>query len=328
MEREQLDLLDVIGDSLAIDALLPTKPVADGDTWPIDPTAVAALLSLDSVANTQVTAVLDKFNAEFALVKVAGTAMGTTDGATTEMDARGVYLFDRKLHRITKFNLAVQEKRSIGGATPGLDSVAKLKMEIKPIESSVNLPEATIVPLRTAEGKKADMLKLDESKQGYRILHDRQWFITSHERETTTMRRVEQGDIVAQCTITSLPPKSAEHQTTLEEFEKDIRYSLKESFGQLVSSRNFTNAFRHHCYEVVVRGKAEEIPVEWHYYLVAPESGQPRVGGGDDRRPDGRAAERRRPVAGERDPADPADEGNCAREDGGRVGRAEREVVD
>jgi hypothetical protein len=87
------------------------------------------------------------------------------------------------------------------------------------------------------------------------------------------MRRVERGDVLAQCTITSLPAKSAGRQTTLEEFERDIRYSLRENFGQLVSSRQWTNAFKHHCLEVVVRGTAEEVPVEWHYYLVAPESG-------------------------------------------------------
>ena len=79
--------------------------------------------------------------------------------------------------------------------------------------------------------------------------------------------------MLAQCTITSLPPKSAGRQTTLEEFERDIRFALKEKFGELVSSRQWTNSFGHHCLEVVVRGTAEEVPIEWHYYLVAPDSG-------------------------------------------------------
>ena len=190
------------------------------------------------------------------------------------MEVRGVYLFDRRLRRVTRFNLAVKEKRSIGGATPGLDGVAKLRLNIKPHRVLRPSPRGharcrsarPAVCGSTCCGSNADA-------QGFRIFHDRQWFVTSHERETTTLRRVDRGDVLAQCTITSLPAKSAGRQTTLEEFERDIRYSLRENFGQLVSSRQWTNAFKHHCLEVVVRGTAEEVPVEWHYYLVAPESG-------------------------------------------------------
>ncbi|MGE3240073.1 MAG: hypothetical protein AB7I57_03295, partial [Pirellulales bacterium] len=45
------------------------------------------------------------------------------------------------------------------------------------------------------------------------------------------------------------------------------------NFGELVSSRQWTNSFGNHCLEIVVRGATEEVPLEWHYYLVAPEAG-------------------------------------------------------
>jgi hypothetical protein len=276
LEREELDLIDVTADSLTVDGLLPTTPVAPDATWPADANVMASLLSLDSVAACEVNSVLDKFNHDFAVVRLAGTVVGSADGSATEMEVRGVYLFDRKIGRVTRFNLAVKELRSIGGATPGLDAVAKLRLNIKPIESAPNLSEATLDSLRTTDKLRLDMLQLDAVAQGYRVLHDRRWFVTRSERETTTLRCVDRGDILAQCTITSLPPKSAGRQTTLAEFERDIRFSLKENFGQLVSSRQWTNSNKHHCLEVVVRGTIDEVPVEWHYYLVAPDSG-PRV---------------------------------------------------
>ncbi len=273
LEREEFDLIDVTGDSLALDALLPSRPVAADATWPADPSTMAAILSMDTVAAAQVENVLDKFNRDFALVRLAGAVVGTTDGTPTEMEVRGVYLFDRKLRRITRFNLAVKEKRSIGGATPGLDGVAKLRMNLKPIESSPHLPPATLAALESNDHLQLDTLRLEPAKQGYRVTHDRRWIITSKDRESTTLRRVDRGDTLAQCTITSLPPKSAGHQTTLDQFERDIRFALKDNFGELVSSRQWTNSFGHHCLEVVVRGTVESVPVEWHYYLVAPESG-------------------------------------------------------
>jgi hypothetical protein len=272
--REELDMIDAFGDSLIVDGLLPTQPVADGETWNNDAAVLAGLLSLDSVANCDVQSVLDKYNADFAISKMEGTVVGTFDGAATEMEVKGVYMYDRKLGRVTRLNLAVKEKRAIGGATRGLEGVAKLKMSIQPIANSEHLPPAVLAPLRGQTGSpSADALQFDGAQQGFRLLHDRKWFVTNKERETTTLRRVEQDNVVAQCTIASLPTKSAGHQTTLDEFIQDIRVTLKDNFGQLVSSRQWTNSHGHHCLEAVVRGKADDVPVEWHYYMVAPESG-------------------------------------------------------
>jgi hypothetical protein len=273
LSREELDLIDVTGDSLAVDSLLPRAPVAPDATWPADPNTMAAILSMDSVAAAEVQNVLDKFNHDFALVRIAGTVVGVADGSTTEMEVRGVYLFDRKLARITRFNLAVKEKRAIGGATPGIDGVAKLRMNVKPLASSEHLPPATLAALESVKKLRVDTLRLEPEKQGYRVCHDRRWFVTSHQRESTTLRCVDRGDVLAQCTITSLPPQSAANQTTLDEFERDIRFALKEHFSQLVASREWTNSFGNHCLEVVVRGTMEDVPLEWHYYLVAPEQG-------------------------------------------------------
>ncbi len=273
LSREELDLIDLTCDSLAVDALLPNRSAVADATWPANPNAMAALLSMDSVAAAEVENVLDKFNSDFALIRIAGTVVGSVDGSTTELEIRGVYLFDSKLGRVTRCNLAVKENRSIGGATPGLDGIAKLRMNVKPLESSPHLPAKTTATLASSRRLDLDTIRLEPAKQGFRVLHDRRWFVTSQERESTTLRCVDRGDVLAQCTFTSLPAKSAGRQTSLEEFERDIRFAMKQNFGELVSSRQWDNSFGHHCLEVIVRGKTEEIPIEWHYYLVAPNAG-------------------------------------------------------
>ncbi|HJQ81690.1 MAG TPA: hypothetical protein VJ828_17130 [Lacipirellulaceae bacterium] len=274
LKREQLDLLDVVGNSAVLDQLLPTKPVADGESWPADEHAMAAMLTLDSVAVCEVQSVLEEFNASFAKIRVAGVIHGTADGAATEQEIRGVYLFDRRLRRITRFNLAVQEKRAIGGATPGLDAVAKLQITVTPLERCPQLEGATVTALlRSGRGAAALDLLYDSPTLGYQIPHDRQWFVTSEGREEMTLRRVDGTDVVAHCTVLALPPKSAGRQTTLEQFQKDVMYSLGKNSGELVRTRQWQNSHEHYCYEVVVRGNVEDMPVEWHYYLVARESG-------------------------------------------------------
>jgi hypothetical protein len=273
LSREQLDLIDVVGDTIGISRLLPKQPVAEGESWANDATVMGPLLTLDTVAVCEVQSILDEFNGSYAKVRLSGDVHGTADGAATQQEIRGVYLFDRKHRRITRLNLAVREKRSIGGATPGIDAVAKVQVKIDPIETSTHLTEDAIAKATNAARTPLRDLLFESPALGFRVKHDRQWYVTAERREAVTFRRVDGGDLVAQCTLTALPPKSAGRQTSLEQFQQDITFSLGKNFGELVSSRQFQNSAGLYCYEVVARGLVEELPVEWHYYLLAPESG-------------------------------------------------------
>lgn len=274
LSREQLDLVDVVGDAICADRLLPKHPVAEGESWANDGSVMGPLLTFDTVAVCEVQSILDEFNDNFAKVRLSGDVHGTADGAATQQEVRGVYLFDRKLHRITRLNLAVREKRSIGGATPGVDAVAKVQIKIDLISASSHLSDDLVTKTKAAARTPLHDLLFESPPLGFRVQHDRQWYVTSERRESITFRRVDGSDLVAQCTLTALPPKSAGRQTTLEEFQKDITFSLGKSFGEMVSSSQFQNSAGLYCYEVVARGLVEEVPVEWHYYLVAPESGK------------------------------------------------------
>lgn len=276
LDREQLDLIDVVGDSFAADLLLPTKPISEGDSWANDATVMGPLLTLDTVAVCDVHSVLDSANENYAKIRLAGTVHGTADGAAVEQEIRGVYLYDRNLHRVTRLNLAIREERSIGSATPGLNAVAKLQITINPIDKSEHLTDDVVTRVTGAEQTSAKELSYESPPLGFRLKHDRQWFVTAEAREAVTLRRVDNGDLAAQCTITQLPSKSAGRQTSLEQFQKDIEYALGKNFSEMASSRQWQNKAGLFCYEVVARGTVEEVPVEWHYFLIAPESG-PRV---------------------------------------------------
>jgi hypothetical protein len=274
LTRQQLDLIDVVGDSLSLDRLLPAHPVTEGQAWSNDAATMGPLLTLDSVAVCEVKSVLESYNSSFAKIRLAGTMHGTADGAATELEIRAVYLYDRQLQRVTRMNMAVRERRSIGGATPGLDAVAKLQISVEPIQKSDKLDDAAIAKRAVTAHAPARDLVYESGPLGLRFEHDRHWFVTSEQRETVTMRRVERGDVVAQCTLAALPPKAAGRQVSLEQFQKDVIFSLGKNFGESVSSREWENAAGLYCYELVARGFVEEVPVEWHYFLLAPESGE------------------------------------------------------
>jgi hypothetical protein len=216
--------------------------------------------------------VLEEFNAAFAKIRLAGVVHGTADGTPTEQEVRAVYLFDRKNGRIARINIAAREKRSIGGATPGLDATARLQIKLEPAPADSPLND-TVIASATRARRPANDVLYESPAQGLRLVHDRQWFITSQSREGVTFRRIDQGDVVAQCTMTTLPRKTP-GQVPLQQFQSDIVQSLGRSFGEMVSARQWVNSKGYYCYAVTARGAVESVPIEWHYYLVAHESGQ------------------------------------------------------
>lgn len=273
LSREELDLIDVVGNSTAIDRLLPTEPVAVGDSWKHQAPVMAALLALDSVAVCEVQSILDEFNSKFAKIRLAGIVHGTVDGAATEHEIRAVYLFDRTRRRVARMNLAVREKRSIGDATAGLEGVAKVQMKIEPADDSSKLADEGASLLQQAKQPLTHNLIQRSAPLGFQVEHDRKWFVISQGRESVVMRRVDPSGLIAQCTLTTLPAKSEGRQTTLEQFQKDVTFALGKNFGELVTARQWQNKLGHYCFEIVARGTVQQVPVEWHYFLVAQDSG-------------------------------------------------------
>jgi hypothetical protein len=269
--REELDLIDVIGNSAVVDRLLPTRPVAQGESWKTDANAMAALLTFDHVSVCEVESVLEEFNASFAKIRAAGVVHGTADGTPTEQEVRAVALFDRRLGRIARLNIAAREKRSIGAATPGLDAVAKLQIKLEPAPADSPLTDNVIASAARSRRAANDVL-LEVPAMGLRLVHDRDWFLTAQNRQAITLRRLAAGEVVGQVTLTSLPPKSPA-QTSLEQFQSDVVRSLGQNFGEMVAARQWLTPRRYYTYGVVARGSVQEVPIEWHYYLVAQDTG-------------------------------------------------------
>jgi hypothetical protein len=274
LERDEFDLIDVVGNSLVLDRLLPADPIDESESWNQDENTMAAVLGLDSLAVCEVQSVIDKVNKRYAQVRMAGVVHGAIDGAATEIELEAVYLFDRQDRRMTQFNLALKEKRSVGDATPGLDVVAKLKLTAKPLKKSAKLSPSSVAAIQATGSRFDNSLRFGGKSQGIRFDYDPGWFVTSEGRKAVTLRRIDDGQLVAHCTTTRLPEKSAERATTLEEFQKDVQFSLRDNFGQFVRSKEWTNAQGHRCFGVVANGTVEEVPVEWRYYLIASEKGE------------------------------------------------------
>ena len=61
---------------------------------------------------------------------------------------------------------------------------------------------------------------------------------------------------------------------TLEQFQDDVRHALGKNFGTLVEAAELPSETNYRIYRVVVKGEVSEVPIQWHYYLVADEHGR------------------------------------------------------
>ncbi len=274
LTREELDLLDLPGNSLLLERLLPGKPVALNDTWKHPDAVLAALCGLDAVSSNAAESVLRLVSDGVARIEMSGTVAGTADGASTSIEVKAKYRFDTKSGRVTWFGLVTQEKRPPGAVGPGLDVAARLQIKVAPGEKPVHLADAALKDLKPVPTEESKQLQFLSREAGWELAHDRRWIVIQERKDTVVLRMVDEGDYVGQCNISaaSRPPEGKE--VTLSAFQDDVRQSLGKSFGQLVRAGQSHSDADYRVYRVVIQGEVAQMPIQWVYYRLADRSGR------------------------------------------------------
>jgi len=272
LAREELDLIEVPGNTLVIDQLLPTEPLGLGDSWKLKDQALADLLALEAVSWTDVEGMLASVADGMAHVSAAGNVSGAVGGVSTEIELKIKYRFDLKTRRIAYLALLIKEKRSVGHVGPGLDTVAKVILTIQPISGSARLTAAALQ--QVPEKVTPELSQLSYASQGgkFRFKHDRRWYLTSDDAKLSIWRMLDRGELVAQCNMSAL--SGSKKPITLAEFQRDVQTSLGKNFGQFVKASQSTNDAGYTVLRLVVHGTVSQLPIEWIYYLIHDENGQ------------------------------------------------------
>lgn len=271
LTRDQYDLVNAVGNTLAINRLLPGRALAEGESWEHDAETISALLDMDNVAVCEVRSVVTGCTHHQVQIRLAGTVHGTIDGAPTEMELRGAYLFHEQHKRITKFNLAIKEKRTASQLVPGLDVVAKVSVIVTPTteEPITEETDEQKDSVFTESQPLVSTLRYESPQQGFQFLHDRAWYVTGEQSNLVSLGLLRDGNINAFCNVTTLPARSQGRETTLEEFESDVRKTIGESLESVRAATRWTSSQGHECYGVIATAKVEDVLIEWRYYLIA-----------------------------------------------------------
>jgi hypothetical protein len=274
LTRDELDLIEVPGNSAIVDRLLPGRELKVGDRWQHANELLAQLLVIDAVNASEVFSELKEIDGQVARFELGGTVSGGIHGVATEMQLKGRYKFDTQLGRINWFALMIEEQRSIGHVGPGANVTSRLQMTIQPTETPAELNDETVKNGIWNASQAFTSLEYRSGRGGFSLLHDRRWHVMSDNPESVVMRLVDRGHLVAQCNVSSLAKVAPGKHVTLEKFQQDIQQSLGDKFTQFVTASEGTTQQGHIIYRVVAVGKVSELPIQWNYYLVADREGR------------------------------------------------------
>ena len=277
LSREELDLMDLQGNSLLLDRLLPLEPVSIGDTWEHSDDLVTALLRLDATSSCDATSKLVSVTDRVALMEMEGRVNGAVGGVSTEIQLKAKYQFSLDTKRIAWFGLLIQEKRSVGHVGPGLDVVARIQMTISQVSDSPELSNEALRGVTLTPDETLTRLSYESAAGGWRFANDRRWFITVDEADKAVLRMIDRGELVAQCNVSTLPAVDVGKLPSLTQFQEDVKRGLGESFGQFVSAAERPNESDYRVLQVVVDGEASEVPIRWIYHLLADSQGRQAV---------------------------------------------------
>jgi hypothetical protein len=274
LTREELDLVQWPGDSLVADALLPASSVAVGGSWQVDEAMLGALLNIDTVGQSDVSAELIETNRDYAQIDAEGVVHGTVDGTTTTIEIKSRCYFDLHRRSVHSLQLVTKEKRSAGEVSPGVEAVAKVRLQFVPLSRSDSLSDSVVAKMGAVPGADAIQLSFLPTNRVYHLLHDRYWHVTSDAKSAVVLRRMQDGDVLGQCNISALPVIEKGKQVTLESFRDDVRSTLGKNFGRFVKAGEFVDQRGRLVYHVEAEGKVTDVPIHWRYYLVGEPDGR------------------------------------------------------
>ena len=272
--REELELIDVQGGSLVVAELLPRKAVKIGQSWTPTEQTLAQLLGLDAISNSDVSAKLAKVEKDMAIVEMEGSLSGAVGGVASEIDLKAKINFNLESRQITWLALSLREDRAIGHAEPGFEVTASLGMAIGAASQAPQLSDDALTKLPLAGDQGAKLLEFESEPGHFALLHDRRWRVMTDHRDVTIFRLVDQGDLIAQCNVSSLPPLKKGEQLELQGFQNDIRKALGDKLGQFVEAGQSVSPAGVRTLRVVALGTVEKLPIQWTYYHLSNDQGR------------------------------------------------------
>ena len=286
LSRESMDLLELPGEPLALQALLPPEAVEVGAKWTPSVWAIQMLATVEAVQKSEMNCELVSQNGYIATIQIDGSILGQRYGANTDVKVAGQLTYDTKAQLLTSAKLTYTIKANIGTVSPGIDARVETVVTRQVSPEKGKLTDALLETLPVSPPRGAEMLAFDAAPWKIQMLHDRGWHlfqaVLEGNSQVVIFRLMENGSLICQSNIAQIPTAAAGQHASLDQFEEDIQKSLGKRLKALRPREKIASQDDQTIYRVIADGQtilagekgAVEVPMQWNYYLVAAPSGQ------------------------------------------------------
>ncbi|MGA2034913.1 MAG: hypothetical protein ABSG68_21905 [Thermoguttaceae bacterium] len=271
---DELQLIDVQGNSVLLDGLLPEPPIHVGENWKVPQKALVPLLALDELRSSTVEMYLKEVTPLVARMELAGEAEGVINGVTAKIDLKAKCRFDLKTKRIDWFAMLVKEKREISVVEHGFDVTARVQVRITPQPAPQHVSDEALKDVSLEATPALAQLLFQAADGSWCVLHDRRWHMTDRYHDLALFRFLDHGQEAAMCKISPAMQVPEGKKVSLEEFRGDVQKTLGKDFGAFVEADRLAGDAGYESYRAVVRGTVSDVPIQWHYYLVGDGRGR------------------------------------------------------
>jgi hypothetical protein len=278
LSREELELAGEHLDTLALTGLLPGKAVAVGETWKVDNAVAQALCSFDGLTEQSLTCKLDEVKDSVARVSVTGTASGIELGAVVKLSVQAGYRFDLAGKHLTELEWHQKDARDAGPASPATAAETTTKLTRAALDTPEALSDVKLVSVPGGFDVPPPLLQLEyrDPKGRFEMVLGRDWQTVSRTDDHVVLRLMEQGDFVAQVTVTPWTPDANGKHLSPDEFKEAMARTPGWEMEQelQVGEVPLPKDDSRWVYRVSALGKMDGLDVMQNFYLVAGPGGR------------------------------------------------------
>lgn len=274
MSRNNIELLGMPCDPLSVLPLLPTTAVKVGDEWQTDSWIGSMLTSMEATLKSEIKCKLLSLDDKQAVIQFQGQVQGAVTGSNSTIDVTGQIFFNVTDKYVEKITATQIEKREIGTVSPGMDVTAEMTVFRNPIAVPEQLNDLVTEKIPLDPDNKVKSLVYQSGDWKLQFFHDRNWHIFQELPHVVVLRLVEQGNLLSQCNIAVVQSTKPGEHTPYPKFQDDIVKSLGARFTELLEEKSLDAPEGCFIYRVKVAGKANDLAMQWHYYLFTNRDGR------------------------------------------------------
>lgn len=229
----------------------------------------------DRITSSSLEATLEAADPARAKIRLKGQIQGSARGGPGKMTCDGFFTFDRNASRVDHLEMSRTESRQAGPVEAGLDLKSTLVVNRGAADLPPTLSDKALAGLPLDVTPARELLRLNAPGTKGALLHDRNWHMFWEDPKLIVLKRLKDGQVIAQCNLMVGPDAGKGRHQDPTQFRDDIKRGLKGRFVQFLGAGEVdghpAGGFR---YKVAVQGREGRLGIVWYYYLVASPEGE------------------------------------------------------